>query len=1171
MSSIGKKIHEYREKSTQKSIFLKAVALVLALAVCVAIVGDNKFATRAWAADGDFDVYTYIADNILSEETNASYRFNSYFNIIKSKAEDLSRCFMTKEFADSVRTWENANVALDPSSALDKPIDARGYYASIIFDMLQITYGDNKFILDKLLNKNIKNGSKIYTNFANIFKQYSNMELGDYLAKTDHTEDEENLLVIVQKAYLHDNKFVASAQGVDDLLNALKAGKKVNEYINNFLSYCALADVSKEWYICVKKMREHCDNSNAPLRNALDLILEQMEADSYMESVMQIGIDIAQEGGTYLLSKGVGELWEKVTGPVGVATKWGKMIGGSISNFIFGTDKTIEAYYTVNAYCIVLDLFKKSFEDIKKQYQNNPTTENASLFLRAVDMYFNLFETGNKFGQEFLDVLYTGGIANKLFRSQKEYQSQTEQTKKLSEYAKDAHAVVMSYWLIDLYSDESVSNNIDLYNKYIDIIGSANIPNELSIPVGSVSFEKDAVEWGLNDYEYKGYECTVLPENAGFKDLVYTSSDSNVAEITSTGSLMVNGLGTCTITATSVENDEISDTLNVTVVEGNGADSVKAEHIEPIAPPKPQDSGLKFTELSNGTYEVSGLGDNSAETLTEITIPSTYNGKKVTVIGDYVFSGCKVLTSVTIPESIVKIDSCAFQNCISLKSVVIPKSVRTIANGAFSGCSSLKSVTLPEGLTMLGEDYDSYYYVGAFENCTSLETVTIPKSVRIIGYWAFRGCTKLKSVIIPENVTKICGSAFYNCKSLSSVTISNSVTIIGGSAFSYCTSLTTVDIPDGVTTVGNYAFNECKSLSSITIPDSVTTIGEHAFHGCISLPSVKIPGSVTSIEQETFLDCKSLKSVTIPNSITTIRCKAFSGCTSLKSITIPNSVTDIAVCAFEFCTSLSSISIPGSVIAFGGFFQCTGLKSATISEGVTTIRGDDAVNTAFSYCKNLESVFIPKSVTVIGEYAFYSCGNLKDVYYVGTESEWNEIKIGSSNSNLLNANIHYNTTTPPDFTDKATVNINIPKPIGSAIIDVGVKAILQNLGGNVAELPIDKDGSIDISEIPDGSYTFTFSADNCAPRDYTASIQNGSLIGLDDGVELRLYGDVDDAGDGIVDIRDVAKANQYFKTGEGLSGYMLTVSDVNRDGVIDIRDVAQMNAHFKGAGNLWEE
>ncbi len=91
--------------------------------------------------------------------------------------------------------------------------------------------------------------------------------------------------------------------------------------------------------------------------------------------------------------------------------------------------------------------------------------------------------------------------------------------------------------------------------------------------------------------------------------------------------------------------------------------------------------GLAY-ELSDDEtyYTVSGLG--SCKDL-DVIIPSIYNDKPVTSIGDSAFESCSSRTSITIPESVISIGDSAFKGCRSLTSITIPESVISIGDSAF--------------------------------------------------------------------------------------------------------------------------------------------------------------------------------------------------------------------------------------------------------------------------------------------------------------------------------------------------------------------------------------------------------------------------------------------------------------------------------------------------------
>lgn len=386
----------------------------------------------------------------------------------------------------------------------------------------------------------------------------------------------------------------------------------------------------------------------------------------------------------------------------------------------------------------------------------------------------------------------------------------------------------------------------------------------------------------------------------------------------------------------------------------------------------------------------------------------------VTDIQKYAFTGCKNITSLSIPAS-ANISSGSFSGCTEITNIVISKGTGTMVYNEqntpwFIARNNKLNITIENGVTNI--------WYEAFKSCVGLASITIPNSVTRIDSKAFYNCKSLVSVIIPDSVTIIGESVFSGCTSLESVTVGSGLTSIGNGTFSGCTSLVNVILPDSLISTGGGAFSDCTSLTSITLPDSVTMIDHNTFRDCSSLNSITIPDNVTTIDSDAFYGCSSLVNITIPNNVTTIGSSAFGSCSGLTSIIIPNSVTSIGSFAFTYCYSLASIIIPDSItsIESGMFQSCKSLTNITIPYGTTSIG-----HATFSGCSSLKNVSIPDSVISIGDNAFYKCNNIKDVYYSGTEDQWKKIRIGSDNETLAGATIHYNSQLPD--VDESKVSI----------------------------------------------------------------------------------------------------------------------------------------------------
>ena len=426
-------------------------------------------------------------------------------------------------------------------------------------------------------------------------------------------------------------------------------------------------------------------------------------------------------------------------------------------------------------------------------------------------------------------------------------------------------------------------------------------------------------------------------------------------------------------------------------------------------------SGLVIPSTIDG-HTVVAIGDNvfkNNSRLKAVIIPDT-----VTEIGENAFDGSNLQT-VSIPDSVAKIEMYAFCGCKGLTEVKLPAGLKELGGMAFGECSGLTEITIPKSLTTA---YSSPYgnRGGPFGYCENLTTVIFEDGITKVPAYLFRYCTGKIQTVIPDGVTEIGCEAFMN-SGLQSIVMPDTVTEIGEKAFRD-SMLQTVSIPDSVTKIGQYAFYNCQGLTevklsarleeigdyafadsglqSVSIPDTVTKAGNSTFkncsaltdaklssscisitasmfEGCSALRQISLPDAVTTIYKNAFLDCTSLKDVTWSKSLTAVNPYAFKNCSSITEITLPEKVTSIGNEAFSNCDGLTSITIPDSVTSLGSgvFYDCDALTNVTLGAGITAIP-----SAAFEHCDLLAEITIPRRVTSIGDTAFKDCVKFRAVH-----------------------------------------------------------------------------------------------------------------------------------------------------------------------------------------------
>ena len=412
----------------------------------------------------------------------------------------------------------------------------------------------------------------------------------------------------------------------------------------------------------------------------------------------------------------------------------------------------------------------------------------------------------------------------------------------------------------------------------------------------------------------------------------------------------------------------------------------------------------------------------------------------VTELLYFSFYNNSAVTSVILPETVVKIGEKAFSECKNLTSVTIPQGVVEIQSAAFSMCPKLKVIDIPDGLqkaAWLAEDDvrlrcsfgssaafalskgGNNFCAGDFQMRYLFDDEGNRNGLRLNKYLGTDA-----EVTVPEEVTET-GSAFSGCATVTKITLPAGLTNLKNSAFSDCTALREIVIPDSVTTIGSYAFSGCTGLTEIVIPDSVTTIGSYAFSGCTGLTRVVLPAGLTAIPESCFNNCERLPGIAIPETVTSIGSWAFCYCSELTAITLPQGLQTLGANVFLYCENLPYVDVPdtlesagyciasdtthlrcsiGSSAAYAlskknnsfynnGYRLCytyadrdgsvTGLVLFKYVGTEAEVRVPDGVTELlyFSFYNNsaVTSVILPETVVKIGEKAFSECKNLTSV------------------------------------------------------------------------------------------------------------------------------------------------------------------------------------------------
>ena len=247
----------------------------------------------------------------------------------------------------------------------------------------------------------------------------------------------------------------------------------------------------------------------------------------------------------------------------------------------------------------------------------------------------------------------------------------------------------------------------------------------------------------------------------------------------------------------------------------------------------------KLKYISKGVF----LGCNK---LKEITIPEgvtelnqTFSDctglvnvilpKSLKNIGGFTFYNCSNLKNIKFGKGLEMIGESAFYNCGNLEEVVLPNTLKTIGVSAFS-FSGLISITIPDSVVRIDKS--------AFCESAYLEKAILGKGLKRVGDSCFKHCTRLKSVDFKGNTREIGKETFYCCSVMENIRLPQRLEKIENGLLFGCDELKRIEIPEGVREIQRDSFYSCENLEEIKFPSTLDCFDSNAVAHCPNLQKI---------------------------------------------------------------------------------------------------------------------------------------------------------------------------------------------------------------------------------------------------------------------------------------------------------------------------------------------
>ena len=619
-------------------------------------------------------------------------------------------------------------------------------------------------------------------------------------------------------------------------------------------------------------------------------------------------------------------------------------------------------------------------------------------------------------------------------------------------------------------------------NRYF--IGGSPVTGALVLPDGTYSFDQDALAY-QGTYELNGEQCEF---------------DSGRFVRCTTADVVDAGLCGQTVYYVFYRDGRFA-------VGGSGA--MNDYEFRGVTPIRKHNGQIKQIIIGKDITYIGKFNFNWCSKLQSVTFEEE---TKLERIGWGAF-GYSSLPSITIPDSVTQIDGYAFYYCSKLTDVTINEASKLAVLGeyVFKADTRITSLYIPDGVVKIGTDifrdaHDTVTlsvaansYAQSYAEKYGLAYVARPVPTVIIASgscgdnaaWELdnEGTLKItgsgpmadnstnhtpweaykhqiRHVVIGRDITAIGKFNFFWCSKLETVTFEEGSQLdrIGWGAFGY-SSLPAITIPDSVTRIDGYAFYYCSKLTDVAISENskLASLGEYAFKADGKMTYLYIPDGVTKIGTAIFKDVSGVTLSVAENSYAQAYAEKYGIAYTARPV--PAATIASGSCGDNAAWELDNegtLKITGSgpmadngtnhspweaykhqirqviigkdITAIGrfNFFWCSRIESVSFEVGSQLERIGWG---AFGY-SSLKTIAIPDSVTRIDGYAFYYCSKLSDVT-IGENS-----RLASMGEYVFKADTSLHSLYIPDSTVQIGANIFLDA-VANVTLSVGENSYAQ--------------------------------------------------------------------------------------------------------------------------------